>query len=57
MKTVKTYKTLESAKKAADLEFSLHGWFVAVVPIVTTGRYMLCANPTDDMVYSVGKEE
>ena len=54
---VTTYPTLEKAKAAADEEYALRGWFVAVVPIATTGKYMLQANSSSDMVYSVGQEE
>lgn len=60
MSKVVIYKTLESAKQAADTQFNQFGWFVAVVPIWREDgkvRLMLQSSASDDMVYSVGKEE
>jgi len=54
---VTTYKTFEAAKEAADSEHAQHGWYVAIVPIPSTGRFMLQANSSPSIIYSIGKEE
>jgi len=56
-KMVTTYKTFEAAKEAADSEHAQHGWYVAIVPIPSTGRFMLQANSSPSIIYSIGKEE